>query len=90
VVGVLKAIFQRFGTWQEANEFVAATQALRKERIGSQPTGTPDSDVWYSVTNSKTGYYDFFPSWPAAQLHVVIVSGASVKNCVPTAKPKDT
>jgi hypothetical protein len=79
VVGVSKAIFQRFGTWQEANEFVTATQALRKERIDSQPTGTPDSDVWYSVTNSKTGYYEIFPSWPAAQLHVVNVSGASVK-----------
>jgi hypothetical protein len=79
VVGVSKAIFQRFGSWQEANDFVESTQALKKQRIDAQPSGMPDSDVWYSVTNSKTGYYEIFPSWPAAQIHVVNVSGASVR-----------
>jgi hypothetical protein len=79
VVGVSKAIFQRFDSWEEAHEFVAATQALKKIRTESLPTGTPDSDVWYAVTNSKTGYYEIFPSWPAAQIHVVNISGASVR-----------
>jgi viroplasmin and RNaseH domain-containing protein len=79
VVGVSKAIFQRFGTWQEAHEFVAATQALRRQQADAQPSGTPVSDVWYAVTNSKTGHHELFPNWPAAQIHVVNVSGASVR-----------
>jgi hypothetical protein len=79
VVGVSKAIFQRFDSWEEAHKFVAATQALKKIRTESLPTGTPDSDVWYAVTNSKTGYYAIFPSWPAAQIHVVNINGASVR-----------
>jgi hypothetical protein len=64
VVGISKAIFQRFGTCQEAQDFVAATQALRKQQADSQPSGTPVSDVWYAVTNSKTGHHALFPSWP--------------------------
>jgi hypothetical protein len=79
VVGVSKAIFQRFGTCQEADDFVEATQALKQQRLAAQPSGTPVSDVWYVVTNSKTGYYDLFLSWSAAQIHVVNVSGASVR-----------
>jgi hypothetical protein len=79
VVGVSKAIFQRFGTWNEANDFVEATQALKRQRMESQPADLPDSDVWYAVTNGKTGYYGIFPSWPAAQIHVVNISGASVR-----------
>jgi hypothetical protein len=35
--------------------------------------------VWYAVTNSKTGYHEIFPNWPAAQIHVVNISGASVR-----------
>jgi hypothetical protein len=79
VVGVSKAIFQRFSTWQEAQDFVSATQALRRQQAEAQPTGTVLSDVWYAVTNSKTGSYDIFPHWPAAQLHVVNISGVSVR-----------
>jgi viroplasmin and RNaseH domain-containing protein len=79
VVGVSKAIFQRFGTRQEAQDFVDATQALRQQQAANQPSGVPVSDIWYAVTNRKTGRYDIFLSWPAAQLHVVIVSGASVR-----------
>jgi hypothetical protein len=79
VVGVSKAIFQRFGTWEEAQDFVSATQALRRQQAEAQPTGTALSDVWYAVTNSKNGSYDIFPNWPAAQLHVVNISGASVR-----------
>jgi hypothetical protein len=79
VVGVSKAIFQRFGNHQDAQDFVDATQALRQQQASSQPSGMPVSDVWYAVTNSKTGRYDRFPSWPAAQIHVVNVSGASVR-----------
>jgi hypothetical protein len=62
VVGVSKAIFQRFSTWEEAQEFVLATQSLRRQQAEELPTGTALSDVWYSVTNSKTGSYDIFPN----------------------------
>jgi hypothetical protein len=79
IVGVSKAIFQRFDSWQEANEFVSSTQALKKQRTDGLPSGTPDSDVWYAVTNRKTGHYEMFLSWPAAQIHLVNVNGASVR-----------
>jgi viroplasmin and RNaseH domain-containing protein len=79
VVGVSKAIFQRFSNRREAQDFVDATQALRQQQTANQPSGTLALDVWYTVTNSKTGHYNIFPSWPAAQIHVVNVSGASVR-----------
>jgi hypothetical protein len=66
VVGVSKAIFQRFDNRQDAQAFVDATQALRQQQAATQPSETPVSDVWYAVTNSKTGHYNIFPSWPAA------------------------
>jgi hypothetical protein len=79
VVGISKAIFQRFSTWDEAHDFVMATQALKKQHAEAQPSGLPLSDTWYAVTNSKTGFYEIFPSWPAARIHVVNISGASVR-----------
>jgi viroplasmin and RNaseH domain-containing protein len=79
VVGVSKAIFQRFGNQQEAQDFVDAIQALKQQQTEAQPSGTVVSDTWYAITNSKTGHYDIFPSWPEAQSHVINVSGASVR-----------
>jgi viroplasmin and RNaseH domain-containing protein len=79
VMGVSKAVYRRFNSYDEAQEFVDISQAVKASQQSELPDGVPSSDIWYSVTNSKIGQFSVFPSWTAAQQHVTNVSGASVR-----------
>jgi hypothetical protein len=79
VMGVSKAVYRRFNSYDEAQEFVDISQAVKAKQRSELPDGMPSSDTWYAVTNSKIGQFAVFPSWTAAQQHVTNVSGASVR-----------
>jgi hypothetical protein len=44
VIGTSKAVYKRFENYDEAQEFVDISQALRNQQIGDLPDGVPDSD----------------------------------------------
>jgi hypothetical protein len=79
VMGVSKAVYKRFNSSDEAQEFVDISQAVKAKQRSELPDGMPSSDIWYAVTNSNIGQFAVFPSWTAAQQHVTNVSGASVR-----------
>jgi hypothetical protein len=79
VMGVSKAVYRRFHSYDEAQEFVDIEQAVQTQQRSELPDGVPSSDIWYSVTNSKIGQFSVFPNWAAAQRHVTNVSRASVR-----------
>jgi hypothetical protein len=83
VMGVSKAVYKRCDNYDEAQEFVEVSRALKAKQMSGLPDGVPVSDIWYSVTNSKIGQFSVFPSWPEAEQHVTNVRGASVRKFYP-------
>lgn len=79
VKGVSKASCQKFRSYDEAQEFVDISLAVKAKQMSELPAGMPSSDTWYTVTNSKVGKFSVFPSWATAEQHVTHVSGASVR-----------
>jgi hypothetical protein len=61
VMGVSKAVYKRFDNYDEAQEFVDISRALKTKQMSQLPDGVPASDIWYSVTNSRIGQFLGFP-----------------------------
>jgi viroplasmin and RNaseH domain-containing protein len=79
VMGVSKAVYKRCDNYDEAQEFVEVSRALKSKQMSELPDRVPVSDIWYSVTNSKSGQFLVFPSRTEAQQHVTNVRRASVR-----------